>query len=150
MGVRDENISDVLRIEPELPHPADDQFLRVVGIDRVDQDDPLPRRQSPGRMDLAADEVEIVKDPGGFGVPSVAGRCTGGIRDIARHVVACVLAAALRQQACPDQGAQKLEFRRGLRRLQRVPDLRLEVPFELCERAVDAKACNQGERNDQA
>src|ERR1700757_967361 len=49
-------------------------FFGVIGRDRVDQDNPLFCRQSPRRVNLAADEVEIVKNLGGFGVPAVTGR----------------------------------------------------------------------------
>ena len=127
MGVGDDDILDVLRIEAELLHPADDQFLGVVGKDRVEEDDPVARRQRPGRVELAADEVEIVEDLGGLGVPGVTRRRAGGVRDVARHVVAGVFAAALRQQARSDQGAEELEAGRSLGRLQRSLDLRLEV-----------------------
>jgi hypothetical protein len=98
---------------------------------------------------LATDEVEIVKDLSGLSVPGVTGRCTGGVRDIARHIVAGIFAATLRQQAGPDQGAEELEPGRSLCRLQRGPDLRLKVPFDrglLREHAVDAKTSNNGER----
>ena len=149
MGVGDENILDVLRIEADLLHPADDQFLGVVGIDRIDEDDPLSRRQSPRRVNLAADEVEIVKDLSGLSVPGVTRRRTGGVRDVARHIVAGVFTAALRQQAGPDQGAEELESGRSLGRLYRGLDLRLEVPFARCllrEHTVGGKTGNNSER----
>ena len=47
MGMRDDQVLDVLRIEPELLHAADDELFGVVRIDRVDQDDAFARRQRP-------------------------------------------------------------------------------------------------------
>jgi len=100
-------------------------------------------------MNLAAEEVEIVEDLGGLGVPGVTRRRTGGVRNVARQFVAGVFAAALRQEARPNQGAQELEPGRSLGRLQRGLDLRLKVPFGrglLREHAIDAKTGNHGER----
>src|SRR5437667_89679 len=149
MSVRDEDILDVLWIETDLFHPADDQFLGVVGKDRVDENDPLARRQRPRRVNLTADEVEIVEDLRGLRVPGRARRRTGGVRYLARHGGSGVFAAALRQQTRSDEGAEELEPGRSLGRLDRSPDLRLKVPFDrslLCDHAAGHESGNNGER----
>ena len=51
--------------EAEPFQPADDQFFRVIRVDRVDDDDALARGQRPRGVNLAADEVEVVEDLGG-------------------------------------------------------------------------------------
>src|SRR5207244_5260127 len=89
------------------------------------------------------------KDLSGLSVPGVTRRSTGGVCDVARHVVAGIFAAALRQQARPDQGTEELEPGRGFRRLYRSLDLHLEVPFDwrlLREHSVDTKIGKNGER----
>ena len=91
---------------PSFCIPPTINSSELYGIDRVDEDDPLARRQRPGRVNLAADEVEIVEDLGGLRVPGVARRRAGGVRDVARHVVARVFAAALRQETRPHQSAR--------------------------------------------
>ena len=115
-------------IEAELLQPADDQLLGVVGKDRIDEDDAVARRQRPGRVQLPADEIQVVEDLRGFGVPRVARRRAGGVGDVAGQRVGRVLAAALRQQARAGEGAEEVEARRRLRRLHGRPDLRIEVP----------------------
>src|SRR5437667_2311775 len=149
MSVGDEDILDVLWIETDLLHPAHDQFLGVVGKDRVDENDPLARRQSPRRVNLTADEVEVVEDLRGFGVPAFPRRRTRRVRNVAWHGVVAVFATALRQQARSDEGTEKLEPGRSLGRLERGPDLRLKVPFDrsrLCEQTAGGKRHNNSKR----
>jgi hypothetical protein len=147
--MRDEDVLDVLWIEPELLHPADNQFLGVVGIERFDEDDSLFRRQSPRRVNFAADEVKIVEDLGGVGVPGAARRRAGGVRDVPERFVAGVFAAALRQKAYPGQGAEEFELRRILGCPQRGIDLRFKIPLSrglLREYTVCGDAGTDGER----
>src|SRR5258708_25202725 len=85
----------------------------------VDEDDPLARGQGPRGVDLAADKVQIVEDPGGLRVPAVALRGLRGVRDVRRDDVASVLAAALGQEADAHQRAEELETGGDFRRLHR-------------------------------
>ena len=117
MSVRDEDILDVLWIEAKLLHPTDDQFLGVVRINRIDENDPFSRRQSPGGVKLTANKIEIVKDLGGLSVPGITRRRASGIRDVRWQVVAQVFAPALRQKTRANQGAEELEAGRRLGRL---------------------------------
>ena len=55
------------RIEAELRQAADDRVLRRVFVERIDQDDALAGGQRPRRMDLGADEIEIVEHLGRIG-----------------------------------------------------------------------------------
>jgi len=57
MGVGDQNVFDIFWVKPELLHAAQDQRLRIVGINCIDQNDSFLARQRPGRMKLAPDEV---------------------------------------------------------------------------------------------
>jgi hypothetical protein len=47
-------------VEPEFLYTAHNQLLRVVRENRIDQNDPFTRRESPCRMDLATDKIEIL------------------------------------------------------------------------------------------
>ena len=107
--VRNDDVFDLLRVETELLHPADDQLLGVVRKDRVDQDDAVARRQRPGRVDLAADKIEVVEDLRRLGVPRLALRRLRRIGDVIGNGVAVVLASALGQQARADERAEELE-----------------------------------------
>ena len=80
----DEDVLDVPRIEAEPLHAADDQLLRVVGKNRIEQDDALARRQRPGRVQFPADEVEVVEHLCRIRIPGVARGRAGGFGDIPR------------------------------------------------------------------
>src|SRR5262249_43054405 len=47
MCVGDDNLLDVFRIEAKLLHSTDDQFLGVIGIDSIDQNDPFSLSSRP-------------------------------------------------------------------------------------------------------
>ena len=52
---------DIACIEAKALHAADDQFLRVIGVNRVEPDVTSARVEQPRRMKPAADEVQVVK-----------------------------------------------------------------------------------------
>ena len=78
-------------------------------------------------MNLAADEVQIVKDLRGLGVPRLARGRLFRIGDEVGHGVAGVLTAALRQQARTDERAEELERRGVFRRLHRGAIFAVEI-----------------------
>ena len=135
--------------ELEPLHAADDQLLRVVGKNRIEQDDALARRQRPGRVQFPADEVEVVEHLRRIRIPCVTCGRTGRFGDVPRDGIRGVLAAALRQQARSDQGALEIEPRRRLRRLHGGPDLRVEISASrplLREHAGGAECGHKGKR----
>ena len=129
VGVRNQDVLDLLRVESQLLHPADDQLLGVVRKDRVDQDDAVSGRQRPRRVNLATHEIEVVEHLRGIGVPRIALGRFRGIGDEVGDVVALVLAAALRQQARADQRAEEIEAGSVLGALYCRPVFRVEVLF---------------------
>ncbi len=108
VAVADDDGLHVGRIEPELLQAADDRLLRIVVVERVDQDDAFARGQRPGRMDARADEVEIVEHLAGLGVPLRARR-----RRRRRDVAA---GRGLRRDAEADERAGEIESGRCLGR----------------------------------
>ena len=82
MGVADDDVFHLARIEAELLQAADDGLLRRIVVQRVDQDDAVAGGQRPGRMNLGADEIEVVEHLGGIGVPGARAGGGGG-RDVA-------------------------------------------------------------------
>ncbi len=106
VGVADDDVFDVGRIEAELLQAADDRFLRIVVVERVDQDDAFARGQRPGRVDLGADEIEIVEHLGRVGVPGGARR-----RRRRRDIRA---GRGLRQRRIAGERAGEVELGRGL------------------------------------
>ena len=71
--VRDDDVLDGRRIEAQLFQTADDLLFRVVGEERVEDDDSLAGGERPGVVNLRADEVEVVEDFRRFDVPGFAG-----------------------------------------------------------------------------
>ena len=116
MRMRDDHVLDVACVEPEPLHPADDQLLGVVRVDRVDQNEALARLQRPGRVDLATDEIQVVEDLRRIGVPYVASGHRAGVADKVGRLVGRLVGFVTQQrhQAQPTQQANVFKSGRVL------------------------------------
>src|SRR5271165_7065292 len=82
VAVADNDVLDVGWIEAELLESFDDLGLAGVAVERVDDDDAVGRGNGPGAVHFRADEIQIVENLGGLGVPFLARRI--GTRPSAR------------------------------------------------------------------
>ena len=69
VGVRNDDVLDLVDVEAKFPHPACDLVRRRVVEERLEDDDAFAADESPGVVDLGAEEIEVVGDLRGLGVP---------------------------------------------------------------------------------
>ena len=136
VSVRDDDVFDGSRIEAELAHAADDRLIGRVVVERVDQDDALARRQRPGRVELGADEIEIVEHFRRLGEPGRAGGRRGR-RDVGAG-------RGLRRDADARQRPGEIEPSRRLGRRKVGLDA---VRRRLCQRRAGAQSDTQRQRS---
>src|SRR5215510_13826228 len=58
MGVRNDDVFDLVHIEAKLLHPAGNFVRRGIVIERVEDDDAFAANEGPGVVKLGAEEVE--------------------------------------------------------------------------------------------
>src|SRR5262249_20139416 len=88
------------------------------------------------------DEVQVVEYLGGLGIPGVARGHLRRVGDVGREPIARILASALREEADPREGSGEIEGCRGLGRLERRVDFRLEIPLGESRRGHGRKERN--------
>ena len=130
VGVRNDHVFDVSRVEAKLAHAADDGLLDVVVEHRVEQDDALRRRQRPRRHGLHAEQIEVVEHLDGRHALSGSIEHVGRIRGCVRP----------RTEIGADRGVL---IARDLRRIEALRD-------RCIGRAQDgeAKRCRRSSRRD--
>jgi hypothetical protein len=123
VGMRNDHVLDVVGIESQPPHAADDQLVRVIRVERVENDEALAGLKGPARVHLAADEVQVVEDLCRIRVPRRSWWSRARVPHLRRNDVHLVDRPQRWQQAQPRQRSQKLESGRPRCRPDRVLDL---------------------------
>src|SRR5436309_12758756 len=79
VGVRDDDVFDLVDVEAEFFQSPGDLVRRSVVVERLENDDSFAGNKRPGTVDLGAEEVEVVRDPGALGILRRLYGC-GGLR----------------------------------------------------------------------
>src|SRR5271166_4657413 len=74
VAVADNDVFDVAGIKAELLEAFDDLGLACMAVERVDDDDAVRSGDGPGAVRFRADEIEVVENLGGLGIPFFAWR----------------------------------------------------------------------------
>src|SRR2546428_11846157 len=77
VGMREDDVFDTLAIEAEFSHAAEDFVLRRVVEQRFENDGSLAADNCPRAVNLRAQEIKIVGNPGWFCIPGLFGRRSG-------------------------------------------------------------------------
>src|SRR5438445_1280741 len=77
VGMREDDVFDRPGIEAKFSHAAEDFVLRRIVVQRFENDGSLAADKCPRTVNLCAQEIKIVGNPGWFCIPRLPGRRSG-------------------------------------------------------------------------